>query len=148
MLLGIIGFGVTIWQLLQVKRVADAQRDAIAGLKVRLAQFDVIQECAKAEAALAEIRKCLLISNTEISLQLFDALATSFVSILEGSHAITEDVRERLRSAVEEITKLTEMSPRVRNSAAAPAKRAATIRDYHGIIVKIRAQVQEDQTHE
>ena len=56
LLLGAVGFAVTIWQISNVRSVASAQQQAIAGLSFRLSQLDVIAECTKAESAIADAK--------------------------------------------------------------------------------------------
>jgi hypothetical protein len=141
--LAIIGFWITLWQIKKIRTVADAQREAIAGLSFRLSQLDVIAECTKAEAALGELKKHALAGNSDIPIGIFDDLATSFISIAEGSTAISDEVRARVNSAISNINKLAAPSSRQRLEDRSAGKQLATIRDYRGIIVKIRAQVHE-----
>lgn len=49
-LLGIGGFGITLYQVWKIKAATEASKDAISSLKVRLSHLDLIQECAKAES--------------------------------------------------------------------------------------------------
>lgn len=145
LLLGTVGFAVTLVQIGRVKTVASAQRDAISGLSFRLSQLDITAECAKAETALGEIRKFTLDSTTDVPIEIVDRLATAFVSILEGSAAVSDEVRERLRDAISDLNKVTSTPARKRpDNHSSATKQLAALRDYHGIITKIRAQVQED----
>ena len=143
--IGLGGFGVTLWQLRKVKNVTIAQQSAISSLKMRLAQIDVIQECAKAENALADVRSALLSDSGDISLACLDLFAVSLVTLLEGSPFLNEETRGRLKSAISEIDRMSEASQRKRPSKIDAAKRAITLREYHGLLVKVRSQVQQEQ---
>jgi hypothetical protein len=132
-------------QIRQIKDVATAQRDAINSLKIRLSQLDVMQECTKAERALSDIRTCLLTTKTEIPLGAFDNLAMPLVSILEGVSFLTEDVKLRLKVAIDAINRESENPTRLKSDQISSAKQVATIRDYHGLLIKIRAQIQQEQ---
>ena len=143
LLLGVIGFGLTLIQIGKVKTVASAQRDAINSLSFRLSQLDIIAECAKAESAISEIKK-LTFSRCDIPLDTIDKLATPFISILEGSASVSEDVRIKLRSAINNLNKISSASTREPPEDRHVGKQLSLLRDYHGIIVKIRSQVQED----
>lgn len=104
-----------------------------------------MQECTKAERALSDIRTCLLTTKTEIPLGAFDNLAMPLVSILEGVSFLTEDVKLRLKVAIDAINRESENPTRLKSDRTSSAKQVATIRDYHGLLIKIRAQIQQEQ---
>lgn len=100
-----------------------------------------MQECTKAERALSDIRTCLLTTNTEIPLGAFDNLAMPLMSILEGVNFLTDDVKVRLRAAIDDINRQSAIPNRAKSDRISSAKHVATIREYHGLLIKIRAQI-------
>lgn len=141
--LGIIGFGVTLYQVWKVKAAAQASNEAISNLRVRLSHLDLVQECARAESALHSIKEHLLNSATEVPLNIFDSLALSLVTINESPQTLPEHTRARLASAIESINKLS-TAPK-NGGRTVTAKQMATVREYYGLLVSIRTHIQEGQ---
>lgn len=144
LLIGIVGFAITLRQLYQVQTVAEGQRLAIASLKLRINELNIIEECGKAERALNELKSHLFRSDDDIPLSIFDAFASSLITIRDATANLDVIARNRLQRTIEEIDRLSEQATGSVKRAA-HAKQAAQFRDYHGLLVLIRAQIQERQ---
>jgi hypothetical protein len=146
LLVAVFGFRVTLQQIRQVKTATEASEAAIAGLKVRLSHFDVIQECATAESALAALRQIAREGDWADALGICDQLATSLINLKERYAGSDFAMKQQITEATDRVTRLSGRTVKdPTDSSPDPSKDMATLREIHAVLMKIRFQIQEEQ---
>lgn len=145
-LIGVLGFGFTIYQVLKIKGSAAAAIEATERLKSLLVRFEVVEECAKGETELAEIRRCLVEPGQSVAIKNVSALGVCLVRIKDGAPWLSRETQARLLTGLKSVT-LWEQAysdSSGKHGAASPAKQFKTLRDYEGLFVKIRTEAQQE----
>lgn len=146
LLIAIFGFRITLQQIRQVKNSQEAAEQAIAGLKVRLSHFNIIQECASAENALNELKSLAKAGDWSQALEVCDRLATALINLRQWGVSLDSTTKQRLFDAESSITKLSSISNIDEKRASVEnAKNLATLREVHSTLMKIRFQIHEGQ---
>ena len=143
-LVGMVGFYITIRQIRQVKSTTEAAETAISELKVRFSHFDVIEECTIAENALSSLKEIARSGDWSESLFVCDKLATSLINLLER-FPFDLETSAQLREAKARATSLSLLADRDKAPPPNPAKDMAALREIHSVLMKVRFKVQEDQ---
>lgn len=147
LLVGIVGFGITLRQLRAVKTATEAAEGAIAGLKIRFSHFDVIQEMTVAETALSALRKLAIDADLSKSSEAHDILTTSILKLRERFLHTDEDITRQLDetiSALESLPRLLKNSDSYQNNIVCQ-KYLNGLRTAHTSLVKIRFKIQQEQ---
>ncbi|MBD3762104.1 hypothetical protein [Rhizorhabdus sp.] len=89
----------------------------------------------------------IFISRTNIPPELLDSLTISFTNIRESNLSLDNETQSKLDKTIAGVRKMlqAEISGHRSKTISNPAKQAVTFQDYHALIIKIRAKVQEDQ---
>lgn len=144
---GVGGFAITLVQLRKVKGSSAAAADATERLKRLIAQFDALQECAKAEAELDFIRTNLLDLQKELGLLSVETFALSLVKLRDGAPWLSDSTHGRLEKAIESVDALMQIAGRKKKpeSSSTLVRQAGSLREYTGLFMKIRAEAQQEQ---
>jgi hypothetical protein len=146
LVIGIGGFWLTLSQISKIKTVAQAQEEAISSLRVRLASFDAIQECASAQMFLNAVRDAI---NAGIALDVisnYDRLAICFINIAE-SGSTENQITMSLREASQRIAKISsglESESRKNGSPLQVTKHLDMVREFHTLLVRIRLNLHRE----
>jgi len=143
---GLVGFAITLRQIATVKTATEAAEIAITSLKIRMSHFDVIQECATAESALANLRHAARDGSWKDALLVCDQLATSLVNLKERYSSFDPSTYRLLDESIERVNGLSELTQRSNSSRTLdPAKSLLSLREIHTALVRVRFKIQEDQ---
>ncbi|WP_294190319.1 hypothetical protein [uncultured Sphingomonas sp.] len=105
-LLGLLGIGLTLWQLKAIKSETEAARKAINSVQLRVASFDAAQECTKAKELVLGIRVSLKEQDWHQILVLYEDLIQRFLNLSHSTSSIGEADRKILIKYTEEMAKM------------------------------------------
>ena len=145
LLLSVLGFGFTIWQLRRVRTATAASSEAIRALKIRFTHFDAIQECTSAEILLSDLRAASK-EDQDSLVRLSDELARALINIAERLPHLDESMARKLQSSIQRagsIPAWTDCSDE--QAPLANRKHFASLREIHRTLVKIRSLIQREQ---
>jgi hypothetical protein len=144
--ISLLGFYYTLKQLRAVKSAADAAAEAVGGIKLRFQHFDVIQECARAESALAALRDNHASEPREL-LNSTHRIAIALINIVEQMPGLSEETARQLDAAIARANAIARLSQRSTDGdEIMRAKVQVGIQEIHRALVKIRMTVQREQT--
>lgn len=146
LVIGIGGFWLTLNQIAKIKTVAEAQEEAISGLRVRLASFDAIQECANAQMFINSLRDCIQTQNGTEALVNYDKLALSFINISE-SGSVDGPTTGDLRQAAQRIGKISSGLENINDDSTnfSVSKHLDIIREFHTLLMRVRFYLHREQ---
>lgn len=132
---------MTLRQISKVKSATEAQQEAISNLRLRLASFDAIQECAHAQMHLESLRSAIQIKDTAEAIVLYDKLAICFINLAElGS--VSQEVTSDLRVNADRVGRISKALESVELS---PIKHLEIARDFHALLMKVRFEIHREQ---
>lgn len=145
-MVGVAGFGATLYQLSKVKSAADASVAAVNSLKIRLSQLDALQEVAQAEAAISALRSDMKEMSHDRWDHWAERLETALIVICEladgGELGSSPQLGVASRSAAF-IVKHADQD--LREDASARDKNKEALREISRALVAVRAYIQRNQ---
>lgn len=112
-LLTVVAFGITIWQLIQTRSASDQVKQAVEALKTRVTTYDVVTELAKATAALKESQRHVANSSWVHVIESITEARISVVMLAELQSSLDQGDRVKLSEISRE---LENASKRIRSS--------------------------------
>ncbi len=104
-LLGVLGFGVTIWQVMRARSAAEHANRAVLDVKKRLASVDIAMELTSAIALMDEIRRHHRSENWMMLPDRYSVLKRHLITIRRSSHtSLSDEERTTIQSAITQFT--------------------------------------------
>lgn len=145
LVIGVVGFAITIGQLRATKKVAEQVRDEIDRVRASVRAYDAYQETAKAQLALQSARKSLMRAE-------WDDLAVEYGAYLRAIHVIQELDISELAGFKEDIKKSIEYGKRLCERIEGSSnkslinihtgKTSSAIRDHEELLSSINVSLQ------
>ncbi|BEU99063.1 hypothetical protein [Novosphingobium olei] len=143
LIIGIVGFAVTIYQIRAVKTATEAAQAAIHDLKIRIRHYDIIQDCTNAESFLKELKVSLDANNMRDCIRFLDDIATALINVSERWDDLEND-RLIVEDCIGRVQMLSHACAKNQGIESTP-KTLDSIRDIHRTLVKIRMKIQKEQ---
>ncbi|MCK5248026.1 hypothetical protein KAR02_14075 [Candidatus Bipolaricaulota bacterium] len=102
LLVSVVGFFVTIRNVLSTKTAATQAREAAASAQARMMRFDAAAELSSAVATVAGIKRLQRQKQWSLVLEQYAALRRSLVSVKEGHDEFDDEVRAKLQEAIQD----------------------------------------------
>lgn len=112
-----LGFAVAIWQILKVKRSADAARDAALGLAQRVRSRELLAKLGDAHRRLEAARNHVGNGERQIAIVLLELSCECAIDAQEISRSLSRSVDDLqrlivlLRQVTEQVTRMSEPLP-------------------------------------
>lgn len=140
------GFALTLWQLRQIKSAAEASKEAIENVQIKISAFDTAQECQLAQGKILEIGKAVSESRWNDVRSNYEELIRSFLRLSHSNSKIDDADRHKLRDATELMAKFCDaILKRREEDGPMPLKgQSQAIRDFSDIMTKVSFVVVRD----
>ncbi|MFN4042179.1 MAG: hypothetical protein ACK4I0_10995 [Brevundimonas sp.] len=141
----VIGFSITLWQLVRTASAAKAATLAVTGIKSKFAAYDTLTEMTKASSSLKETLKHLKNAAWPDAIDSYSAAMSSTVRVAELSNDLTESERDSLGSVTEGIKRSSNRLETAKSKNIERfdgSKESALIRSHMTILTQITVSVE------
>ncbi len=104
--LSLIGFGITIYNVVRTKEAARAAEEATKRLREKLAAYDSIATISSAITAIDEIRRLHLGGNWILLPDRYSSLRHSLITIRGGEMRLSDEQQSLLQEAIQQVAQL------------------------------------------
>jgi hypothetical protein len=150
-LVGVAGFGFTIWQLVRTRKAADAARNAAVRLRAEITRTNAVADLASVVSTLQEIKRLHRREAWEVVLDRYSSAREQIVDVRSARENLSSQDRSTLQSAMTTIAELErdveanlEDSGRTVNVIRLNARVSILVENIQSILSRTKKQVGPD----
>lgn len=103
LIIGVVGFPLTLIQLWRTKRAADAAKDAADNAKLRITSFSAMRECEHARTRARAVNDAIAAGNWEDALVKYQEVSVSFMHLCQSNVNFDPEVSKGLSDGIKTI---------------------------------------------